>query len=403
MQIKQAAIKGLTWHATSKLASKSISIIRLILIARILSPSDLGQAGLAFLILSFIEIATETGLAQAAIQHTSDLTPKLTSLWIVSVSRGVLISLILFALAQPLAIFFHSPVTKLIQAAALIPLIRGFTNPNIISLQRNLAFRREGVYQFILSAFEHITAVVLAYYLKTPIALIYASIFGVIFSSTTSYLIVKSYWLKFNLNTLKQLFSYGRWVTAGSIASYLNDQIDDFTVAKLLTDQHLGYYQTAYKVSNLPTTQGAGLIYQVFFPIFSNIKTQKQKLNQLFKKVMLISLALSFSLTSAIIIISPWFTRQFLGEKWLPIIPAIYIFSAFAFVRSNTSVASALFDATGKPSVVFAGNIIKLTALAVLILPFTISHGYLGAAASVSLAQLAVVPWFTYKTRQALS
>jgi O-antigen/teichoic acid export membrane protein len=402
MDYHKAAIKGITWHSINRIGSKILSVAKVFIVAKFLSPAEVGTVGLAFLVLSLLEVFSETGFNQAAVQDQSDLLRKVPALRVTYFIRGLVLSLILLAVGPVVDNYFHIKVSPLITILAVVPFIKGLVNPNLLSLAKNLAFRRDSLYQLLCSLFENLTIILLVIYLKNPVAIVYATIVGAIFSVTLSYLFAPTTW-KFNhLDEIKKLFNYGKWVTGGSVVSYLNDQIDDFTVAKLLGPESLGFYQTSFKISTLPTTQGSSLLYQVYFPLLSKLKTEKAKLKTTFLQVQGAAFVLSLVSIALIVLLSPWFVSQFLGSRWLPIIPAIYAFTLYGLVRANTSFASVLFDAVGKPNVVFVGNLIKLAALILTLVPLTLKYSYVGSAISVSLSQLVIIPWFYIQVRKTL-
>lgn len=399
MSHKQTAIKGITWLSFNKIAAKIFSATKLIIFARFLSPETLGTVGLSYMGLSMLQIFTETGFAQAAIQDKKDLEPKLTTIWMSEIFRGFLVAGLLFTLSGFIDIFFNVKAQEFTKILALSSIISSFANPNIISMQRNLAFKRSSVFQTATSLLENISTIIFVFLLKSPYALVYGSLVGAIFRTLGSFIVVRFYFSKFDFQILKKLFQYGRWVTGGSILTYLNDQIDDFTVAKLLGAGQLGYYQTAYKISNLPTTESTGLLYQVFFPIFSSIDSKKKDIDKLFNKVIGLSLLISGLFIVGIIIVAPLFVDVFMGSNWRPILPALYILSVFGFLRANTSLAVSIFDANNLPSVAFKSNLIKFVILSIIVVPMTLKFSYLGTAASVSISQAVVVPWLFVQIR----
>lgn len=220
---------------------------------------------------------------------------------------------------------------------------------------------------------------------------------GAMTTTFLSYLLIKFTWSKINLSAIKKLYQYGKWVTLGTLASYLNDQGDDFVVSKVLGAQPLGFYQNAYKISNLPTTQGASLVYQIVFPIFSQIQTKLDRLKRGVIKSLLITFSFSFSFGLFLFLTAPLIVKIIFGPQWLPMIPALNILIIFGIIRPLISVGSAFFDATGKPNVSTTQAIIKLVTLAVLVYPLTKNLGITGTAWSVVIAQVLVLPWFGYK------
>ena len=225
---------------------------------------------------------------------------------------------------------------------------------------------------------------------------------GALAATILSYLLVKMTLSKISWQKIKDLYQYGRWVTLGTLSSYLNDQGDDFIVSKVMGAESLGFYQNAYKISNLPTTQGASLIYQIVFPIYSKIQGSLDRLRRGVIKSILVTLAFSSLFGLTLYLVAPTATLYIFGPQWLPMIPALNILIIFGVTRPIISVTSAFFDSIGKPSISTTQSLIKLIILMILVYPMTKNYGIIGTSWSVVIAQVAVFPWFGYQLKKHL-
>ena len=232
------------------------------------------------------------------------------------------------------------------------------------------------------------------------IALPLGVIVGGLASLVLSFVLTKIYKAKISWAKLKELYAYGKWVTAGTLLAYVNDQGDDLLVGKVLGASSLGFYQTAYKISNLPTTQGAGLVYQIIFPLFSQIQTDMVRLKRGLIKALLVTFSLSLGFALVVWLSAPWAIKILFGVQWLAMLPALNVLLLFGIMRPLISVGAALFDARGEPKVAMLMNLIKLTVLLILIWPLTRSWGIVGTAWAVVLAQAAVYPFFIAKLKR---
>jgi len=397
MTLTKTSFKGAFWLGSLRVIIKSFSFIKLIFIARILSPHDLGLFGIAMLPYGLLEVATESGINQALIQTKKNPKKYLSSAWLAFSIRGVIISTSLFFLAPIISRYYSENLTLAIRIVALTPLLKGLVNPAIILFRKNLYFKKQFLYQSIASITESLSTIFLTFQLKNMLALPIGIVIGGLTALILSFLIIKLPKAKLSFSKIKELYSYGKWVTVGTFMSYLNDQGDDFIVSKVLGAYPLGLYQTAYKISNLPTTQGAGLVYQIIFPIFSSIQTNKVRLRRGLIKSLIITFIISLLFALAVLLFAPAVISLLLGQSWLPMIKALNILLIFGVTRPLISVGSALFDAVGQPQVPAGVNLIKLITLAILVIPLTLSYGIIGTSWAVVIAQLTVYPWFVVK------
>jgi len=397
MSLTRKSLKGVFWLGALRIGIKAFSFFKLIIVARILSPKDFGLFGMVVIPYGLLEVATEPGINQALIQTKKNPKKYFTSVQLIFLLRGLLLFFLLFFTAPLISYFYKNNITQAIRIIALAPLIRGFINPAVVLFKKQLQFKKEFSFQLLPSVLESLATIIFAIKLKSMIALPLGVVTGALIATFISYLMAKIKLTAIRIKKIIELYRYGRWVTVGGLLSYLNDQGDDFIVSKILGPQSLGFYQTAYKISNLPTTQGASLIYQIVFPTFSSIQTNIKRLSRGVAKSLTFTFGFSLLFGLLIYLIAPVFTRLILGEQWLPMIPALNILIIFGITRPLISVGMALFDAIGQPKVAASVNLIKFIVLFSLVWPLTQKWGIIGTSWSVVIAQLAVYPWFIYK------
>jgi len=77
--LSQKVVKGGFWVFFLRIVNRGFSLIRLIILARILSPNDFGLMGIALLTMSTLETFSQTGFQQALIQKKEDIKSYLNS------------------------------------------------------------------------------------------------------------------------------------------------------------------------------------------------------------------------------------------------------------------------------------------------------------------------------------
>src|SRR3990170_4262875 len=96
---REMAFKGVSWMAALRGVNRGLGILRIGILARLLTPEQFGVFGIGLLVLGFLEITTETGINVFLIQERQQLDKYLNSAWVVSIIRGVLISILLIITA----------------------------------------------------------------------------------------------------------------------------------------------------------------------------------------------------------------------------------------------------------------------------------------------------------------
>lgn len=379
-----------------KFAQVGFSITRLVILARLLSPNDFGLLGVALLTLLVLETFSQTGFHKALIQKEEDTESYLDAAWTAMIVRGVILFILIFLGAPSIAAFFNVPEAKqVIQAIGLSFLISAFLNIGIIYFQKELEFKKQFIYQFSGTLANFIVAVTLAFILRNVWALVIGILVGNLVSLIASY-VVQPYRprLKFELSKMKSLFCFGKWVLGSSILVFIGENIDDAFVGKLLSATALGFYQMAYKIANIPSTQVTHLFSAVAFPAFSLIQTQKQRLENAYFRILRLTMAFSMPIAMGTYILAPYFTRIFLGVKWMPIVPALKLLSVAAMLMSIVTTGDSLFTGLGKPNFEFYVHLTGGGIILLAIYPMTLRMEISGTATVIVLGSVGMfVVW----------
>ncbi|MCK5611738.1 lipopolysaccharide biosynthesis protein [Candidatus Pacearchaeota archaeon] len=396
--LSQRAITSGAWVFLLRVIQQLFSLARLMILARILAPHDFGLMGIALLSMATLETFSQTGFQQALIQKKHDIKPYLDTAWSFLILRGVILFAILYLIAPYAATFFDAPEAKpIIQVIGLSVIFQAFTNIGVIHFQKELEFNKQFIYQLSGTLIDFIVAIVAVLILGNIWALVFGLLAGNVAMLITSYLIhpYRPH-LNFNIGKAKELIGYGKWILGSSVLVFLVTQGDDILVGKLLGVTALGFYQMAYRISNLPATQITHVISQVSFPVYSKIQDDIPRLRAAYLNFLQLTALISFPIAGLIFVLAPDFTMIFLGEKWMPIVPAMQILVFAGLIRSIMATTGPIFQAIGQPKIETRWQIVRLLILVVLIYPFIIKWGILGASIIVLLSTLISTIGFSY-------
>ncbi|ODS41448.1 MAG: hypothetical protein A7315_06160 [Candidatus Altiarchaeales archaeon WOR_SM1_79] len=386
--LSQKVVKGGFWMFGLRITNQAFSLLRLLILARILAPNDFGLLGIALLTMATLETFSQTGFHQALIQKKDNIESYLNSAWTVLILRGLILFIILYLVAPYAAIFFDAPEAILIiRVIGLSILFQAFTNIGVIYFQKELEFKKQFIYQFSGTLADFIIAVSAVLILQNVWALVFGLLAGSFVRFVVSYFI-HSYRPHFSLDLgkAKELFVFGKWVFGSSVLVFLVTNADGIFVGKLLGAAALGLYQMAYRISNMPATEITHVISQVTFPAYSKLQDNIPKLREAYLKVLQVTAFLSFPIAGLIFVLAPDFTMMCLGEKWMPIVPAMQVLVFAGLARAIAATTGPVFYATGKPKIDTALQILRLFVLVVLLYPLTIKWGMVGASFAVFLS-----------------
>lgn len=397
--LSQKVVRGGVWVFALRIVGRIFDLIRIIILARILVPYDFGLMGIALLTMAILETFSQTGFQQALIQKKKNIETYLDAAWTILILRGVLLFVVLYLIAPYAAVFFKAPQARpIIQVIGLSLLLGAFTNMGVIYFQKELEFNKQFIYQLSGTLADFIVAVSAALILRSVWALVFGLLAAAIVRLIVSYLIhpYRPH-LNLDLGKTKELFGFGKWVLGTRILVFLLLQGDDIFVGKILGAIALGFYQMAYRISNLPATEITNVVYQISFPAFSKLQDNQNNLKNGYLETLRITTLLSIPLAGGLIVLAPDFVRVVLGEKWIPIILSLQILAIWGAIRSIGSITSgSLLRAIGIPKIETKIQIARLILLAILIYPLTKFWGFVGTALAVTLSAVVIEPFVDY-------
>lgn len=388
--LSQKAARGGVWVFALRIVEVCFNLCKLIILARILAPSDFGLLGIALLTIATLETFSQTGFQQALIQKKGDTHTYLNSAWTVLILRSMLLFIVLFFVAPYAADFFNTSEAKLIiRVIGFSIILQAFTNIGIVYFQKELKFNKQFLYRFSGTVADFVVAVSLALILRNIWALVFGFLAGDFARFIMSY-IVHPYRprISLDLKKAKELFSFGKWIFASSILVFLITQGDDVFVGKLLGVAALGFYQMAYRISNMPATQITHVISQVAFPAYSKLQDDVSRLKGAYLQISQLTAFLSIPIAGLIFILALDFTKIFLGEKWMPIVPVIRVLVLWGVIRALVGAMSPVFISMKKPHIVTKMQFFQVILLFILIFPLTISLDILGTSLAVLFSAL---------------
>lgn len=382
-------VHGVSWIGGLRFSTRIIAYIRIAILARILTPAQFGVFGIAYLILALIEIITETGINVFLVQEKNE-NEYINSAWIVSIVRGIVISLVILVLAPFVISFFNSPESlQVLLLISVVPVIRGFINPSVVKFQKNLEFRKEFIYKSFIFVVETFTVIIFALMTKSAICFAVGLIIGALLEVILSFFLVRpipNFSLK--LDQAVKIMARGKWITAAGVFNYLFHHGDDFVVGKILGVSSLGLYDVAYRISSLPISEVSDVVSRVAFPVYSKISDDNSRLKSAYIKTALITTLIVIPIGVIFFIIPEFIIKVVLGEQWIQASPVFQILTIYGVLRAISNTTSPLFWGIKKQEFVTIITFISFLAVAIIIIPLIQYFGIIGASVSVVIATM---------------
>ena len=392
-KLSQRTIHATFWASATRIGNVLI-LIRTLVLARMLAPSEFGVMAIALTILAFVDL-TKTGFRVALIQRQGDIRPYLDAAWTLEVLRGLVLAGAMVLAAPLLAGFLRVPeAERVIQVLAITVVMRGFINVGVVYFRKDLELHKRFLFQMARVIVAAGVSIVLAFVLKS----VWAFVYGALAGSAT--LVVVSYLLhpyrprpRFDWSKMKELWDFSRWVLGTHILVYLLRYVDRLFIGRMLGVASMGYYQLGFRLSQYVGLQLRFIGADVALPLYATLQDQREKLRDAYLLGMQFTALVSFPVAIGIMVAGSHFVPVILGEKWLPIVPIMQVLAIAGLLSGIEAVGSnQLFPAIGRPHLTTRLQLIRLGLLLAMVYPLTATFGLVGTGLALTLSAALIFP-----------
>jgi O-antigen/teichoic acid export membrane protein len=392
MTLRQRTTAGLFWVGVSATTNSLFAMLIKYVLVRMLLPAEFGLVAMAGLAIDLLQMFREMGFASALIYRQGDVRKAADTMF----TTVLLIAVVLFAtafLSAPLvAAFFRAPeLTAVLRVLAVNILISAFSEVQFSLLAKNLAFRERLLPDLVPTVVYGVVAIGLALMNLGVWSLVIAKIVDSILTSLLAWIVVP-WWrpkLRFDRQEARELLDYGKHIVGSSVLVYFITNLDNTFVGRVLGQEQLGYYGTAYTQANLPARQISSVIGQVLFPAYSQIQDDKAFMRRAFFRTLRYVALLVTPLTVGMIVFAGPFINMVYGATWAPTILPLQILAIYGLLRALAVNMGSVFRAAGKPYWLTYVAVWRLAVMGIFLYPATRYYGIVGVSVLSSIVSVA--------------
>lgn len=385
--MKHSLIKSGFWITCGTFATRFSALLSNLVLARLLLPSEFGIIGIAYIFWSFATLFTQDTTGSFIVYKGTEDKRYLNTTYTVSLIIGLIFALVMVAIAPLVANFFSEPnLTWILVAFAFNLLLSSAYYVHVGVMTRQMQYR-ELANTTLISSITRLLC-------TTGSALLGLSYWSFVVGDAASWVIGciltryqsgHHFRLQIDPEVKSEVVSYCLGATGSSFGFYVNANVDNFTVGKLLGSTSLGYYNLAYQLTMALSTIFNSVISQLGMPIFAQLSDEQQQENALFKVVEQIAFLTAPLYALFFLVIDKQAIALIFGPKWIPICTVIPWLLIFAYFRVINTPLNSMLSAKGRPGV---NAKVNLYIAPIAVLGFIIgaqNGGILGVSIAVAL------------------
>jgi lipopolysaccharide exporter len=395
MSLSQKIIKSSSLLIGIKLFQRSIGLISILILARLLTPDDFAIVALTAITVHFFDMLSSAGSEQYIIQKDDVVAADLNTAWTIDIVFKSALWFVLILFSSIIAVFFEQPELEIaLYASSFILIINALKNPGFFVKKQNFEYGEI----FWLSVFQRLVTfvlvIVIAYIEKSYWALIIGDIVSSIIYTGGSYLLDK-FRPKLSLQHWRKQWGFSGWLFLKGIVGYMRSQIDTLIVSKFFPQAQLGQYYMARDIAMIPSHN---IISPAIEPLLAAFRKSRNSVEALEVKVR-ISL-FSVSLVSIPIFVFLWcfpgeIIAVLLGDQWAEAGPLLHALSLLPLYFSFILVLEQCLLSLQQVRVLFWYDVFSLLFITTFILGFatdnivTLAYAR-GALGLITMAALAL-------------
>jgi len=400
--IREKMKRGAAWMVLFKLAERSLGLLSMLVLVRVLTPEDFGIVAMAISFIAVAELISSFGFDLALIHKQDADEHHYNTAWTCNVLLGVAVMAVMVAAADPIASFYKRPeVFWVVCALALGPAIGGAENIGVVAFRKELDFKRE--FRFLVSKKILSVAVTipLALWLRSYWALVAGTLFSRAAGTLISYLL-HPFRPRLSLSRMSDLMSFSRWILINNVILTLKERTTDFIIGSMQGPRALGLYNIANEFATLPHTELASPVNRALIPSFAKLQGGDASMQGAF--IAAVGWLGFIVVPAALCIhsIAPYLVPVLFGSKWLDATAPMQVLAIAGGIIAMHSPICALLVSHGHPGRVGVSHVCYVAILMIGLVTMLPLFGVAGAAAAVLLAAVGSTPAYLVQLKRGL-
>lgn len=347
-----------------------IQFVSAVLIARLLTPEQIGIFSVAVVIIGFAHMVRDFGVSNFIVQEKHLDTYKIRAAFTVTMLIAWTVALVLLAISPLLASFFEKGA--LIQLVAVLSLnfwLIPFSSVIFGLLRRSLNFKALFWINTLSTLASSTTGVLMAYFDYGFMSLAWGTVAG----STVTVIACASFkpstaTYKPGLKGIKKVLSFGTKSSVASMAVEVGQNSPDLVIGKLIGFESVGFFSRAMGLATLFNKLIMSAVQSVALPFFADINRSTNKLDSAVAKSINYLLCLAWPFYGFMAIYAEEIILVLYGDQWGESVIITQILCLVFCIRIVPSISSWILIAVGKVGRNMTGRLVwELSALLFII------------------------------------
>lgn len=393
VSLASRAARGGAITMLGQVAKVIVHVAGLVVLARLLTPSDFGVLAIATIITGVGEIIRDFGLSSAAMQSRTLSVQQRSNLFWLNLAVGVFLCGVCLALAAPIGAVYENPaVGSALVALAITFALNGAQTQYQAELARSM--------RYVALTITDILSLVAGFGVAVGLALVgvgYWALVGQLITIAVIRLVARiaaTQWIPGipRRAPMADLVRFGVNVTVTQLIVFLSSNVDRLILGFQSSTRVVGLYQQSFQLVMTPLSQVFPPMLSVALPVLSRVQGDAGRYGRYIVTAQrALSLPLAAVFACAVAASEPLITIA-LGEQWGEAAPFFRVLAVAGLFQSLTYVTYWVFLSRGLTGSNMRFSLISRAAIAVFVAIGAL-WGPLGVAVGYAVGMSAAWPF----------
>jgi len=366
--LARAAVGGLVWQGLSFFSGKLFVLASTVILARLLTPTDFGVVAIALVFITYADVVTDLGVAQALVLFPPARRRTDAALTVCLAVAGTFVLVAMLAAPLATSFFGHPEVTGMFRVLSLSLLLRATGQVPDALLRQQLRFRPRTIAELSRSLSQGAVSVVLAVASFGPWAivdgyLVGCAVWSALLWQFAGYRPDRSFW-RLRGSGVRRLLAFGAPAAGTAFLLCLVFNIDYLIVGRLLGARALAYYTIGFRIPELVILSAFNVISVVAFPVFSLVRQNPERLQRGYLFGLRMQAIYGVAAGVGLAMAAPMIVHVVFGPAWAPTIVPLEALALYAAFRALGLGPHDAFRGIGRPDLLVKLSLLRLAVVA---------------------------------------
>jgi O-antigen/teichoic acid export membrane protein len=407
LNVARAFLGGVKWTGLSAIVVSVVQLIKIAVLARLLSKTDFGLMAIVNMVIGFTNIFLDLGITTAVLYKQEISRNEYNSLFWLNIIFSVLLFLLVMLVSPWIANFYdESELNILIPLTAANIMIAAIGKLYRTIEQKQLNFRLLSFVEICAALISLITGITLAYAGYGVYSLVWSLLIASFITSISFFImgIMKlPLSFRFHFQETKSFLRIGLYQTGSQVLNYFSREVDILIVGKILGTETLGLYSLAKQLVQKPILVLNPILTKITAPLLAKLQDNQRIVKNTYLKILNLVALVNFPVYSLLAFMAFNIVSIFYGQKYIDAALIVSFLSINYAFRSIGNPVGGLIIARGRTDIGFYWNLFVFAVYPIVVYFSSFQGVYFLAAALAAFRVILSYPGWYMVLRKLIS